>query len=165
MALNRDEPDIAYRLGRLFAVLEIAQRAALGDLNATIRDRYYGGASTTPNSIFPMLMKNYKNHHADLRKGKKAERVGEDHGRQPPADRAKDAQKTAGWVEKEIGQITLNFDSARPFPRTMNLEQQGRFVIGYYHQRFTKHKDAPEEVATGANIDTDETPDNQPAGE
>ena len=152
MALNRDEKDVAYRLGRLFAVLEIAQRAALGNLNATIRDRYYGGASSTPNSIFPMLLKNYKNHHADLRKGKKAEWV-------------KDAAKTAGWLEKEIGQITSNFDSASPFPRTMNLEQQGRFVVGYYHQRFTKHKDAPEEVNTVAESDTAENPDNQPAGE
>ncbi|EKD96705.1 MAG: hypothetical protein ACD_23C01325G0003 [uncultured bacterium] len=152
MALNRDEPDIAYRLGRLFAVLEIAQRAALGNLNASIRDRYYSGASTTPNSIFPMLMKNYKNHHSDLRKGKKAEWV-------------KDAPKTAGWLEKEIGQITSNFDSSSPFPRTMNLEQQGRFVIGYYHQRFTKHKDAPEEIVIAASIDTTETPDNQPVGE
>lgn len=152
MALNKDEPDIAYRLGRLFAVLEIAQRAALGNLNASIRDRYYSGASTTPNSIFPMLMKNYKNHHSDLRKGKKAEWV-------------KDAPKTAGWLEKEIGQITSNFESSSPFPRTMNLEQQGRFVIGYYHQRFTKHKDAPEEVVIAANIDTTETPEDQPAGE
>lgn len=152
MALNKDEPDIAYRLGRLFAVLEIAQRAALGNLNASIRDRYYSGASTTPNSIFPMLMKNYKNHHSDLRKGKKAEWV-------------KDAPKTAGWLEKEIGQITSNFESSNPFPRTMNLEQQGRFVIGYYHQRFTKHKDAPEEVVIAANIDTTETPEDQPAGE
>ncbi|MBI4938339.1 MAG: type I-C CRISPR-associated protein Cas8c/Csd1 [Nitrosomonadales bacterium] len=152
MALNRNEPDIAYRLGRLFAVLEKAQSAAIPNLNATIRDRYYGGASSTPNSIFPMLMKNYKNHHADLRKGKKAEWV-------------TDAPKTAWWLEEEIGQITSNFNSSNPFPRTMNLEQQGRFVIGYYHQRFTKHKDAPEEVIVGAGIDTADNPDNQPAGE
>lgn len=152
MALNRDEKDIAYRLGRLFAVLEIAQRAALGNLNASIRDRYYGGASTTPNSIFPMLLKNYNNHYAGLRKGKKAEWV-------------KDAAKTAGWLDKEIGQIAINFDSSNPLPKTLNLDQQGRFVIGYYHQRFTKHKDAPEEVNTVAETDTLESPDNQPAGE
>lgn len=152
MALNRDEKDVAYRLGRLFAVLEIAQRAALGNLNASIRDRYYGGASTTPNSIFPMLLKNYNNHYAGLRKGKKAEWV-------------KDAAKTAGWLDKEIGQIAINFDSSNPLPKTMNLEQQGRFVIGYYHQRFTKHTDAPEEVSTVAESDTVESPDNQPAGD
>jgi len=152
MALNRDEPDIAYRLGRLFAVLEKAQQAAIPNLNATIRDRYYGGASSTPSSIFPMLMKNYKNHHSDLRKGKKAEWV-------------KDAAKTAWWLEEEIGQITSNFDSTNPFPRTMNLEQQGRFVIGYYHQRFTKHKDAPDEIIAGEKIDTAENLDNQSAGE
>ena len=54
---NRDEPDPAYRLGRLFAVLESVQRAALGNLNATIRDRYYGAASATPAAVFPMLLR------------------------------------------------------------------------------------------------------------
>ena len=58
-----------YRLGRLFAVLEGAQRLALGDrINATIRDRYYGAASATPATIFPMLLRNAQNHLAKLRR-------------------------------------------------------------------------------------------------
>lgn len=152
VALNREESDIPYRLGRLFAVLEIAQTAAIDNLNATIRDRYYAGASATPSSVFPVLMRNYRNHSAGLRKGHKAKWV-------------KDAPKTAGWLEKEIGQITLGFDSPCAFPKTMNLEQQGRFVVGYYHQKFTRHKEAPADVQQVAEADTVESTEDQTPGE
>lgn len=134
MALDRETKDIAYRLGRLFAVLEIAQRSALGNLNAGIKTRYYGGASTTPAGIFPMLVKNYHNHIADLQKGKKAEWV-------------KDARSAAGWLEKEFGDIVEAFPADTPFPKTMDLSEQGRFAIGYYHERFGKKQNAPDDIA------------------
>ena len=54
VSLDKESTSPAYRLGRLFAVLESAQRQALGgQVNATIRDRYYGAASATPASVFP----------------------------------------------------------------------------------------------------------------
>ena len=57
VSLDPENPDPAYRLGRLFAVLERAQEwASPGGLNATIRDRYYGAASTTPLAVFPRLL-------------------------------------------------------------------------------------------------------------
>ena len=57
VSLDKESTNAAYRLGRLFAVLESAQRQALGgQVNATIRDRYYGAASATPASVFPMLL-------------------------------------------------------------------------------------------------------------
>lgn len=152
VGLDKEEIDKAYRLGRLFAVLEIAQSAALGNLNANIRDRYYGGASSTPNNIFPMLLKNYRNHHAGLRKGKKAEWV-------------KDAVKTAGWLEKEVAQIMQIFIPNQPFPRTMNLAAQGRFVVGYYHQKFTKQNDAPEDLKQIAESDSSENQLEENTGE
>ena len=63
MSLNRDFPDPAYQLGRLFAAYESAQRAALGfNVNATIRDKYFGAASATPASVFPLIMRNGQNH-------------------------------------------------------------------------------------------------------
>ncbi len=108
MGLNREEIDTSYRLGRLFAVLEIAQSSALGNINANIRDRYYGGASATPNSIFPLC------------KGKKADWV-------------KKPAQTAGWLEKQVAQIMDTFPSNSPFPNNLSLEDQGRFVVGYYH--------------------------------
>ena len=62
MALDRSNGNVGYRLGRLFAVLEKAQEEANPGINATIRDRFYGSASSTPVAAFPHLMK-LKNHH------------------------------------------------------------------------------------------------------
>ena len=71
MGLSREESNPAYRLGRLFAVYESVQRAALGKVNATIKDRYFGAASATPASVFPLLERNSASHLASLRKGEK----------------------------------------------------------------------------------------------
>ncbi|MFG1478952.1 type I-C CRISPR-associated protein Cas8c/Csd1 [Xanthobacter sp. V4C-4] len=110
VSLVRDNPDPAYQLGRLFAAYETAQRMALGKVNATIRDRYFGAASATPASVFPILMRGVQNHLGKLRKGGKG-----------------------GWLEREIEEIT---DRLKPaLPRSLPLEAQGRFVLGYYHQR------------------------------
>ncbi len=68
VSLNREEPSSAYQLGRMFAMAEIAQRMALGKVNATIRDRYFGAASATPASIFPLLLRGMQNHLSKLRK-------------------------------------------------------------------------------------------------
>jgi len=120
VSLDRNEPNPGYRLGRLFAVLEAAQRAALGKVNASIRDRYYGAASATPASIFPVLLRNAGHHLSNLRKDKGG---------------------LAHWFEKEIGEIVDGLDSK--LPHNLRIEDQGRFAVGYYHQRFTKRADAP----------------------
>ena len=104
----------AYRLGRLFAVLEKIQEEASPGLNATIRDRYYGAASSTPVSVFTTLLR-LKNHHlGKLHRGR------------------------AVQMESLIGEI---MDDLTDFPRQLALPEQGRFSLGYYHQRqifFTK---------------------------
>lgn len=110
VSLDREEPSAAYQLGRMFAMAEIAQRMALGTVNATIRDRYFGAASATPAHVFPMLWRGMQNHLSKLRKDKRG-----------------------GFIEKEVDQITAMLPSA--LPRSLRLEEQGRFVIGYYHQR------------------------------
>ena len=110
VALAKDSLSEAYQLGRLFAALETAQRLALGRVNATIRDRYFGAASATPASVFPLLLRGAQNHIGKLRK---------DH---------KDV-----WIEREIGEIVDRLPDA--LPRTLKLEAQGRFAIGFYHQR------------------------------
>ncbi|MEI2742667.1 MAG: type I-C CRISPR-associated protein Cas8c/Csd1 [Candidatus Competibacter sp.] len=114
VSLDLQNPNIGYRLGRLFAVLERAQETASPGLNATIRDKFYGSASATPVTAFPYLLK-LKNHHLN--------------------------KLTAGqviWLENLIGQI---LEAITQFPANLNLDDQGRFAIGYYHQRqdfFTK---------------------------
>lgn len=122
VSLDKQSLNPGYRLGRLFAVLEATQRAALGgQINATLRDRYYGAASATPASIFPVLLRNTQNHMSKLRKEKPG---------------------LAVTLEKDIQEIVDGLPEH--FPRSLLMEDQGRFAIGYYHQvksRFTKSDD------------------------
>lgn len=112
MSLDPDNSDPGYLLGRLFSTLEHLQRSALGgNVNATIRDRYYGAASATPAGIFPVLLRNAQNHLGKVRRDKPGLAVN---------------------IEKEIGQI-LGLVGAS-FPRSLLIDAQGRFAIGYYHQ-------------------------------
>lgn len=124
VSLDKSSTHPGYLLGRLFAELENAQRGALGrELNATIKDRYYGAASATPASVFPMLLRNVQNHLSSMRK--------------------KDKGGIAYTIESEISQIIDGLGDT--FPRSLGIEEQGRFAIGYYHQsqtRFAKKDNA-----------------------
>lgn len=137
VSLDKESTNPAYRLGRLFAVLESIQRQALGEqINATIRDRYYGAASATPASVFPMLLRNAQNHLSKVLKDKKK-------------------SKLAGFFEGQIREILDGLSDS--FPRSLNMQEQGRFAIGYYHQQASrKPKDTAEQVA---DSDTDSTED------
>jgi CRISPR-associated protein Csd1 len=115
MALDTCNDNIGYRLGRLFATLEKIQEEANPDINATIRDRFYGSASATPVAAFAHLMKLKNYHLAKL----------ENRGR-------------AVNFERVISEI---MDGINDFPAHLSLADQGRFAVGYYHQRqwfFTK---------------------------
>ncbi len=132
VSLDRENANPAYQLGRMFAMAEIAQRMALGKVNATIRDRYFGAASATPASVFPLLLRGMQHHLSRLRKDGKG-----------------------GFIEREMDQIAGRLPP--DLPRSLRLEEQGRFVIGYYHQRKARvagkpvdeiaEEEAPEESA------------------
>lgn len=107
--LDLANPNSAYRLGRLFAVLEKIQEEANPGLNATIRERYFGAASSTPVAVFTTLLR-LKNHHL----AKLANR-----------GRAVNFERLLGEI---IGGIA-------DFPKHLSLPDQGRFSLGYYHQR------------------------------
>lgn len=111
VALDITNENIGYRLGRLFATFEKLQEDAQPGINATIKDRYYGAASSTPCTVFPQLFK-LKNHHL--------------------AKLANVGQKIN--FEKLIGEITSGIP-ANGMPAHLNLDDQSRFAIGYYHQR------------------------------
>ncbi len=66
VSLDPANSNMGYRLGRLFAVLEKVQEEASPGLNATIRDRYYGAASSTPVTVFSNLLKLSKHHLAKI---------------------------------------------------------------------------------------------------
>lgn len=107
VSLDESNHAVPYLLGRLFAILERLQAAALGDLNATIRDRYFGAASSTPGLVFPRLLR-LSIHHA--------------------------AKVDSPWLEKIKGSVVASLP-ASPMPSLLSLEEQGLFAIGYYHQR------------------------------
>ena len=125
VALDRENKNEGYRLGRLFAVLEKIQEEANPGINATIRDRYYGAASSSPVTVFSQLLK-LKNHHLS-----KLERTG---------------RKV--FFEKEIGEILGEIDN---FPKHLTLEEQAFFGIGYYHQRQEFFRKNVKENATNIN--------------
>ncbi|MDE0152665.1 MAG: type I-C CRISPR-associated protein Cas8c/Csd1 [Gammaproteobacteria bacterium] len=133
--LDSDSMIPAYRLGRLFAVLESVQSSALPGLNATIKDRYFSSASATPARVFPLLVKNSTHHLALLKK--------------------RDDGRLGHWFEKEMGKIWLGLDM--DMPRALNLEDQGRFIVGYYHQRWTKTDKNESKNETNAPEQTTET--------
>ncbi|SIP90176.1 CRISPR-associated protein, Csd1 family [Alkalispirochaeta americana] len=112
--LNEHATNVAYRLGRLFAVLEKAQAEAIPGTNATIKDRFYSAASATPGVVFSQLLRLNQHHLAKLEQGPKV------------------------FKEKLIQEIVDGIDR---FPSHLSLEDQGMFALGYYHQRkafFTK---------------------------
>ena len=121
MSLNKDRPEIAYQLGRLFAILEKTQEdSSGGSLNATIKDRFFSAASATPAMVFPRLIRLNQHHVGKL--SSKAFQVS---------------------AEKRTQEV---FDRIDSFPSHLNMKEQGLFAIGYYHQRqdfFTKKEKNP----------------------
>jgi CRISPR-associated protein Csd1 len=107
MSLDIQRRDPAYRIGRLFATLEKTQIDGLPGLNTTIRDRFYSSASATPRAVFPRLMRTYQHHLAKIEGGMKVNR------------------------EKLMQEILGGLES---FPAQLDLDGQGLFAIGYYHQ-------------------------------
>lgn len=126
VTLNPKETQIGYVLGRLFATLEKLQQDAQGNkLNTTICDNYYSSASCRPAAVFPALMKLHIHHLKKLEKeGYKIN------------------------TKSRIGEIMQFVTSKQGFPNQLDLEQQGLFAIGYYHQQnaFYTRKDELTEV-------------------
>ncbi len=109
MQLDTNQPSIGYQLGRLFSTLEKIQEEANPGINATIRERFYGAACATPVTVFTNLLR-LKNHHLA-----KIENRG----------RIVSFERLLGEI---MGKLT-------DFPAHLDLHEQGRFAIGYYHQR------------------------------
>lgn len=110
---DKDRTDIGYVLGALFAVLEKIQEETVesGKINATIRDRYYGSASSTPVTVFGTLLKLSQHHLSKIRKRSMGRSIN---------------------LNKQLSEILEKIDT---FPSHLNMEQQGLFAIGYYHRR------------------------------
>jgi CRISPR-associated protein Csd1 len=123
VSLDRSNHNIGYLCGRLFSVLEKIQEESSPLVNSKIRDRYYSSASGTPGAVFPRLMKLKNYHQAKLNIARQI------------------------MLDKLISEIIacISYDG---FPSTLSLADQGRFAIGYYHQRqdFFQKKDCSNQV-------------------
>ncbi len=115
VALDENTTDVAYLLGRWFAVLEEAQERANPDIKATIRDRFFNSACGTPAYVFPMLQKLALHH---LKKLEGAPKV---------------------RIDKLLSEILGKLE-AREIPRHLPLEEQGVFILGYYHQKQKRYE-------------------------
>ena len=122
VSLNEDSTFIPYVLGRLFSVLESIQQSANPGINATIKDRFFNSACATPGTVFPILLKLSNSHLKKLEKGK------------------------AVYWERQILEILNRVGNG--FPGHLSLQEQGAFILGYYHQtqkRFEKKTEDKEE--------------------
>jgi CRISPR-associated protein Csd1 len=147
--LDPENDNAAYRCGRLLAVLERAQQLAIPNVNATIVDRYFGTASSAPESVFPRLVRGAQPHLA---------KVERDRGRGTYiALQRRIEDILAGLPVRRQGAIY------RGFPTTLTLTDQGLFSLGYYHERAFNRAQAREAAqqrgatqTTNANGDLDD---------
>jgi len=110
--LDMDRADAPYICGRLFAELAEVQRAALGPINTTLIDRYFGAASTTPATVFGVLLSQAnKAHLPKLRKSRLSVYLA---------------------LQERLEGILAPLQD---FPRTLTLQEQALFSLGFYHQR------------------------------
>ena len=116
MGLNEESRETSYVLGRLFSVLESIQMDANPGIKATIRDRYFNLACATPASIFPVLIKLKNSHMKKLEREKGGAKV---------------------YYEKLLTELMGKLNE---YPKRLSLEEQGKFILGYYHQVQKKYE-------------------------
>ena len=107
--LDNDNLDPAYRCGRLLAVLESVQYQALGITAVT--DRFYGTASSAPASVFGRLLRGAQPHLAKLERDKRGAYFA---------------------LQQRLEEVMAGLQG---FPKTLGMEDQGLFALGFYHQR------------------------------
>lgn len=115
--LDKDNNNQGYLCGRLFAVLDKIQEEA--NKISSIRERYMNAASSTPSAVFATILNLSVHHSEKLEEGRRI------------------------YFEK-LKQEILDKVSADGFPTHLDLQDQGRFFVGYYHQRqdfFTSKKE------------------------
>lgn len=115
MSLNETTTNTPYLLGRLFAVLEKAQKDANPGINSTIKDRYFSSACATPATVFPTLLKLAQNHIS---------------------------KADYGYISDIRITEILNMIDEPKLPAHLSLEDQGTFILGYYHQSNAFYKKA-----------------------
>lgn len=115
VSLNETSENRAYVLGRLFSILEKLQLEANPGINTTIKDKYFTSACATPATVFPVLLR-LSNHHSS---------------------KAQYGYTFEAKIRDLLDKIQMD---EQPFPSHLSLDQQGVFVLGYYHQYQANYK-------------------------
>ena len=117
--LTADTADPAYNCGRLLAVLSAAQKKAQGYPKGFtgVAERYFASASTSPASVFPMLLQ-LNRHHID-----KIRKIGDGNAYEEAA------------IRDILAHLQPEGETPPKFPPHLNLQEQGRFAIGFYQQQ------------------------------
>ena len=132
VSIDTSSTNVGYNLGRLFAAFAYAEKSQ-AERNATIRDKYMGAASSTPRRVFPILLRGYEHNRSSL---------------------AKSGNKPAGIkADRAVREIMGQLPGQDELPTSLQLEDQSRFFIGYYHQEQafytpsarSDHENQPEE--------------------
>jgi CRISPR-associated protein Csd1 len=136
--LGQDEP--AYLCGRMLAEYEGLQEtvyrvAGEAKINVTVGDRYFSLASTNPSVAFPKIEQLARTHFRKLRRDKPGAMVA---------------------IERRV--IELHERLGARYPPPLDLVGQGRFALGYYHQKAERYRQIAEsqEKKAAANGSADE---------
>jgi CRISPR-associated protein Csd1 len=124
VALNPESTSVPYQLGRLFSILEGIQMTANPGINSTIKDKYFNSASATPAVVFPVLINLAQKHLKKIGGGLQII-----------------LEKKLEAVMEKLGE---------EYPVRMNLQQQGAFQLGYYHQTVARYQGKNKEEKTNA---------------
>lgn len=123
--LNENYTEVPYILGRTFALLEWIQEMTNPGINTTIRDRYFNSASATPAVVFPTLLKLDMSHMNKLKKDQESMK--------------------RNFARKREDELTNLLSKIEKFPNHLDLEQQGQFILGYYHQKQARYNQGGQE--------------------
>jgi len=142
--LNDDERNTAYVCGRLLAVFEMVQRAAIGsDINANVVDKYFGTFSASPSLVLGRLYANVQNHMRKLR----------------GQSESKGLYVTLDKMLVEVSGLLRRENNGQPCPvipkRQLTLHEQGLFALGYYHQRAKRFEDIADRKAAKAEAEAE----------
>lgn len=125
----------AFQCGRLLRLLQYIQFKALGNVNATVVDKFYSAASATPNMVFGSLVSKTNAHLSKLKTAKHGVYV---------------------WADKQLTEICTLITKLGGFPNTNQPPQQGEFALGFYYQSVKAQEEAPEKEEEN-NLETPET--------
>ena len=120
MALDENSNDRNYVLGRIFSILEKIQCEANPGINSTIKDKYFTSACANPDHIFPILQKLSVHHLKKLENGRKI------------------------YFDKQLTNLMSKLELTEKKFSPLTLEEQGIFILGYYHQKQELYKSKEE---------------------